>query len=154
MRNYTKYFCALVWRDDVPGNAAVLMNFAFTEEDAATALDGFNVPPFDAPPFHLQPVFPVYMKLNKANLGAITNAAQSLFFVSDGQTIFNDTKYYDLSETPRDSWNSLDPDFDELGDESATGYESRPEKPVSTKEAGNVIVTLAQQLSIISNLLS
>jgi hypothetical protein len=123
VRNYTKFFCALVWRDDVPGGAAAAMYFADTVENAQVALDGFNQPPFDAPPYHLQPVFPIYFQLNKANMADIVNAASSLWFV--GPDLFKDTNYYLLSDSPRDTWDSSNPNFHDLGDESSSGFKSK-----------------------------
>ena len=64
-----------------------------------------------------------FIKMNKANTCQMANSSGSLWFVTPD--LFAETNLIVFGETPRDTWNSKDPEFTNLGDESATGYSSK-----------------------------
>ncbi len=128
MRNYCAMFeCGLFLSGSQIVEAFVFSNTY--DESGAALSDLINTfgPGFD-------PYGPLqcFIKMNKSNLGVICNAAGAVWhpFTPDN---FKETSLIVYGDTPRDTWDSNDPAFQNLGTESATGYKSTVR---STKAAG------------------
>jgi hypothetical protein len=122
--------------------------FSDTAEQAGFAMDSLKTT-FPGANYTLATAF---LKMNKANLMGLANAATGLFFV--GPDIFAETPFLVLGETPRDSWNTSNKQFVNLGKESATGYVSKPKPVLSPSNLFDVLVVNIDVVTPLLNLVA
>jgi len=141
MRNYAKMFeCGVLL-----GTTVQAFILDHTIEESGANLESFKAA--FGPGYDYYGPISAFLKMNKLNVGILANAATVVFhpFTPDN---FKETSLVVYGDTPRDTWNSEDPLFGDLGTESASGYSS---KPATGKKGpkGKINLSLALYLTLL-----